>query len=154
MSAHSVYILDYSKRRRIIARAKKEGLDANSLLAQAEKKGVRIKGEVFDATLRKDLTPADLIEAEKQWKRYRKKLLQRCKDAGVPTKDWPQHWGWDWSIQLSLDEQFHGRIGLHSLPQSDDFYTKCGMTCLGPEPTLNYFEMTRAKALEYIKRGA
>mgnify|MGYP001574334861 FL=1 len=59
------------------------------------------------------------------------------------------------AVQLSLDEEFQGRIGLHSLPQADDFYsTKCGMTSLGRDgryQNLTYFEMTREQAAEFLR---
>lgn len=35
------------------------------------------------------------------------------------------------AVALSEDEGFKGRLGLHSLPQADDFYRKIGMTDLG-----------------------
>ena len=36
---------------------------------------------------------------------------------------------------LSEELEFHGRIGLHSLPQADGFYANtCGMTDLGADP--------------------
>ena len=58
------------------------------------------------------------------------------------------------AVQLSLDEEFQGRIGLHSLPQADDFYsTKCGMTSVGRDgryQNLTYFEMTREQAAEFM----
>lgn len=53
------------------------------------------------------------------------------------------------AIQLSLDCRFRGRIGLHALPQSEDFYRKCGMSELGPDSAhdgLVYFEMTVEQA--------
>jgi len=59
------------------------------------------------------------------------------------------------AIHLSLAEEFSGRIGLHSLPQSDQWYSKgCGMTDLGPDPSiqnLRYFEMTPDQAAEFLK---
>jgi hypothetical protein len=59
------------------------------------------------------------------------------------------------AIHLSLAEEFSGRIGLHSLPQSDDWYAKkCGMTDLGPDQAtqnLRYFEMTPEQAAEFLK---
>jgi hypothetical protein len=61
------------------------------------------------------------------------------------------------AIQLSLDEGFHGRIGLHSLPQSEAWYSKRGMTNFGPDPhyphNLTYFEMMESQASAHI-RGA
>jgi hypothetical protein len=54
------------------------------------------------------------------------------------------------AIQVSIGEEFKGRIGLHSLPQADRFYQRtCGMTDLGPDPAyhnLRYFEMTPEQA--------
>ena len=57
------------------------------------------------------------------------------------------------AIQLSLDEQFHGRIGLHSLPRANDFYQNvCGLTLVGPDPQkqdMCYFEMTPDQAKRF-----
>ena len=54
------------------------------------------------------------------------------------------------AIELSRNEGFHGRVGLHSLNQADRFYKEtCGMSELGPDDHydgLNYFEMTRTQA--------
>ena len=37
------------------------------------------------------------------------------------------------AVALSEELEFHGRIGLHSLPQANGFYANtCGMTDLGP----------------------
>lgn len=59
------------------------------------------------------------------------------------------------AIHLSIEEEFQGRIGLHSLPQSDEFYRdRCRMTDLGPDPAvqnLRYFEMTLEQASEFLK---
>ncbi|MCP1975662.1 GNAT family N-acetyltransferase [Bradyrhizobium elkanii] len=63
------------------------------------------------------------------------------------------------AVQLSLDENFKGRVGLHSLPQSEDFYrTNIGMADLGPDNTyanfpLRYFEMTEIAARAFIQGG-
>jgi len=57
------------------------------------------------------------------------------------------------AISLSEDLGFHGRIALHSLPQSQSWYRdECGMTDMGADPgvdppgVLHYFEMTVAQA--------
>lgn len=58
------------------------------------------------------------------------------------------------AIEISLDLEFKGRIGLHALPQSDSFYERQGMTLFGPDPdkeNLNYFEMTPAQAAALIR---
>lgn len=47
---------------------------------------------------------------------------------------------------LSAEQEFKGRVGLHSLPQSESFYQDLGMIDLGPDTEvhgeLHYFEMT------------
>lgn len=61
------------------------------------------------------------------------------------------------AINLSHDEGFQGRVGLHSLRQSDAFYRdKCGMTEVGLDHTYNslrYFEMTAPQAEAFKKKG-
>lgn len=58
------------------------------------------------------------------------------------------------AIQCSLDDGFRGRIGLHSLPQSEDFYRKCSMTEFDRDPDyedLIYFEMSESRAAEFMR---
>lgn len=58
------------------------------------------------------------------------------------------------ATEVSLDLGFKGRIGLHSLPQADDFYLRLGMTPLGKDPTkqdLIYYEMSPAQAAQFLK---
>ncbi len=54
------------------------------------------------------------------------------------------------AIETSIDAGFKGRLGLHSLPQAENFYeTKCRMTRLGPDSShqnLTYYEMTETQA--------
>ncbi|UXT60617.1 GNAT family N-acetyltransferase (plasmid) [Agrobacterium fabrum] len=54
------------------------------------------------------------------------------------------------AIEASRDQEFRGRIGLHSLPSAETFYADiCGMTDCGLDGTyegLRYFEMTSAQA--------
>ena len=61
------------------------------------------------------------------------------------------------AIEYSNLEDFKGRIGLHSLPQANDFYAnKVGMTDMGQDPeyqNLRYFEMTPEQAEAFIKEG-
>ena len=62
------------------------------------------------------------------------------------------------AIALSENLEFHGRIGLHSLPQANSFYAKtCGMADLGADPSyenLHYFEMTPERARAFVaKKG-
>ena len=62
------------------------------------------------------------------------------------------------AVALSEELEFHGRIGLHSLPQANGFYANtCGMTDLGADPEhdgLRYFEMTPEQARAFIAKGA
>jgi hypothetical protein len=58
-------------------------------------------------------------------------------------------------VRLSADSGFDGRLGLHSLAQSTDFYSQaCGMTALGPDPSTDnfeYFELTALQAAQMIR---
>ena len=56
------------------------------------------------------------------------------------------------AIEVSREEGFQGRIGLHSLPRSEPFYSRCGMTDLGIDgnyENLRYFEMTPEQATAF-----
>jgi len=57
------------------------------------------------------------------------------------------------AISLSVHEEFEGRVGLHALPQAENWYRKvCGMTDLGVDETkMRYFEMTEAQARAFLK---
>ncbi len=60
------------------------------------------------------------------------------------------------AIQLSRDEGFAGRIGLHSLPQSESWYAKRGMSDLGRDPSyqnLRYFEMDEIQSSAFFRGG-
>ena len=61
------------------------------------------------------------------------------------------------AMELSISEEFKGRIGLHSLPQANAFYANtCGMTDLGADETyqgLRYFEATVEQAEAFLKGG-
>lgn len=61
------------------------------------------------------------------------------------------------AVQLSMDEGFHGRIGLHALPQAEEFYRDvCGMHCCGPDASyqdLPYYEMTRDGAARFLSNS-
>ena len=61
------------------------------------------------------------------------------------------------AIQVSIQEEFDGRIGLHSLPQSDGWYkNRCGMEDLGPDShkqNLRYYEMTARQAKTFVWNG-
>jgi len=61
------------------------------------------------------------------------------------------------AILQSEEETFQGRVGLHSLPQSESFYEKiCGMTRIGPDPqkqNLVYYEFERDARVEFRKAG-
>ncbi|WFU74186.1 GNAT family N-acetyltransferase [Bradyrhizobium sp. CB2312] len=59
------------------------------------------------------------------------------------------------AVALSEDEGFKGRLGLHSLPQADNFYRKIGMTDLGQDAAyqnLRYFEMTSEQARAFFEK--
>jgi hypothetical protein len=59
------------------------------------------------------------------------------------------------AIAVSVEEEFRGRIALHSLPQSESFYGRF-MEDLGIDPDvgkLRYFEMSEARALKFMEGG-
>lgn len=62
------------------------------------------------------------------------------------------------AVQASLDEGFKGRVGLHALPQAEEFYRdKCGMACLGADPDyqkLSYYELTAEAAKRFVTTKA
>jgi len=61
------------------------------------------------------------------------------------------------AINLSLEQGFKGRIGLHALPKTESWYRDiCGMSDLGPDnfmQNLRYFEMTPTQANAFLNRG-
>lgn len=58
------------------------------------------------------------------------------------------------AVRWSRAEKWNGRIGLHALPQAEEFYRRhCGMTSLGPDfhcQGLCYFEMTEQQAKAFL----
>ena len=59
------------------------------------------------------------------------------------------------SVLYSFDEGFKGRVGLHSLPQSESFYRDvCCLTCVIPEDPISqnlpYYEMSTNQAKIFI----
>jgi hypothetical protein len=60
------------------------------------------------------------------------------------------------AIRWSMQVGFKGRVGLHSLPQAEEFYRDhCLMTDLGLDASyedLCYFEMTEPNAESYLSR--
>lgn len=59
------------------------------------------------------------------------------------------------AVEQGLREGFHGRVGLHSLPQAEVFYERCGMTRVGADASkddLAYFEFDRESAQRFLER--
>ncbi|MES2391419.1 MAG: GNAT family N-acetyltransferase [Acidobacteriota bacterium] len=60
------------------------------------------------------------------------------------------------AIQQSLDAGHSGAIALHSLPQAEEFYRRCGFADLGldsEEENLRYFEMSTGQAARFLKEA-
>lgn len=58
------------------------------------------------------------------------------------------------AISLSIDSGFHGRLGLHSLPQSESWYREeAGFTDLGLDgpKRMHYFEVTADQAKAFLE---
>jgi hypothetical protein len=57
------------------------------------------------------------------------------------------------AIRLSWEEGHEGRVGLHSLPQAEPFYGKCGLKRIGRDPRyydLVYYEFTGPQAVSWL----
>ena len=58
------------------------------------------------------------------------------------------------AVRLSREIGLEGRVGLHSLPQAESFYSgRCRMTKVGPDPDyydLTYFEYTGQQASDWL----
>lgn len=60
------------------------------------------------------------------------------------------------AVRQSAEEGFNGRVGLHSLPQAEPFYAKCGMVRLGTDPrkqNLAYYELSSAEGMRMLNEG-
>jgi hypothetical protein len=57
------------------------------------------------------------------------------------------------AVRLSIETGLGGRVGLHSLPQAEPFYVRCGMTRLGLDRDyfdLRYFEFRVESAIKWL----
>ena len=60
------------------------------------------------------------------------------------------------AVNLSLEEELGGRIGLHSLPGAEDFYrdaigmTDLGVDADGPHKGLRYFELPESQVADFL----
>jgi hypothetical protein len=97
------------------------------------------------------VTYVDFVEAA-PWNRREPpnrllKAIQQPRMAGVGTLLIME------AVRLSIPRT-SGRIALHSLQGSEDFYANnCSMTCLGPDPgyyDLHYFEYNERVAVEWL----
>lgn len=97
----------------------------------------------------KDLVYIDLLE-NAPWNRS-ELLFRPIKFKGVGTMLMAA------AIELSREQGFKGRLGLHALPQSERWYREtCGMTDMGIDQHaqgLRYFEMTAQQASAFILKG-
>ena len=63
--------------------------------------------------------------------------------------------GYRLAVRRSVEEGFHGRIGLHALSQAGGFYEgACGMMAFGLDPDhegLTYYELSRDYAAYYLR---
>lgn len=57
------------------------------------------------------------------------------------------------AVSASLELELKGRIGLHSLPESESWYEMLGFSNCGPDngERLLYFEMTEAQAITFLQ---
>ena len=61
------------------------------------------------------------------------------------------------AVKQSEEEGFHGRVGLHALPQAEQFYEKgCGMMPIerdAKKQNLLYFELSAEQAARHLNKG-
>lgn len=60
------------------------------------------------------------------------------------------------AVSLSIELEFGGRVSLHALPQSEDWYRHCGFFEVqdsNPNNTLKYFEMSADAAAKFLQEG-
>jgi hypothetical protein len=119
-------------------------------------------GKLIEAALVENLQIREIeLTEENQWRPFIKQCFDELKNRGIPKDRCPQHAKYSLvgtnfisvAIEVSKDKECEDRIALHSLPQSDKFYVKCGMIDLGPDPSkdnLRYFEMTKEQAESFI----
>ncbi|RKH44811.1 GNAT family N-acetyltransferase [Corallococcus sicarius] len=191
-------------------------------------------GAIIAAEVHQSIQDTDLLDWQKTWQPEVNEVIQKLGSQGVPSKNWPQSFHWNWinkvrategllgqetfslraegqlqglmhldltksarhasqsgkpivyveyletapwnrappfrgplfsgigsvltaiAINRSFEEEFKGRIGLHSLPQSEDFYRNTvKMTDLGNDLNylnLRYFETTPEQAIAFAER--
>jgi hypothetical protein len=59
------------------------------------------------------------------------------------------------AVRLAAELGLDGRVGLHSLPQAEAFYGRCGMTRVGPDPQyydLTYFEFVGRQGPDWLAK--
>lgn len=97
---------------------------------------------------KKDLVYVEFVEsAPWNWELSKANRVQRFRGVGTQMIELAVRW--------SMDLDFQGRLGLHSLPQSEGFYRAvCEMTDLGPDPSykppLRYFEFSESQAKTFL----
>ncbi len=100
----------------------------------------------LDAQKGRDLIYVELLSTA-PWNRYRTVASPRYKGVGrvlIAT-----------AISLSIESEFEGRLGLHSLPQSESWYRDVvGFTDLGFDASkrMRYFEMTHDQAMTFLEK--
>jgi hypothetical protein len=98
----------------------------------------------------KPLVYVDFLEAA-PWNWRVRPLGQEPEFKGVGTLLFKE------AVEQSIREGFHGRVGLHALPQAESFYERVlGMTRVGPDARkqeLVYFEFTQQQAQRFLRGG-
>lgn len=74
-------------------------------------------GQRLDAELHDCLGFGDLLDAESAWTPARYTMIKRLHEGGIPRKQWPQHWHWNWVQKLLSRGEFDigGALSVHRL---------------------------------------
>jgi hypothetical protein len=68
------------------------------------------KGEALDALLYDQLGPETLFLAQQPWAAERLKIIQELQRHGVPDKQWPESWHWNWLRKASELQLLESRV--------------------------------------------
>ncbi|HKS75337.1 MAG TPA: hypothetical protein VJQ82_19170 [Terriglobales bacterium] len=105
---------------------------------------------LFGKTSRDPSTPLPIVYVDyvavAPWNRKVVQHPQRFKNLGTVMLGQ--------AVATSIAEGLDGRCGLHSLPQSEGFYRRIGMSDFGTDPaysSLRYFEFSAQAARNFVK---
>ncbi|MDI3467792.1 MAG: hypothetical protein OJF50_006613 [Nitrospira sp.] len=99
-----------------------------------------------DALLHEGLTEEQIRAAQTEWEPIRKKAIEALYKQGVPMKDLPKHWGWDWTKKMrQLGDPLSGYYGIECGGKMQ------GLIMIEKEGHLAKLPVQKGKPLIYVK---